>query len=158
MDSSIFADAINAAFAAARKHATLVRDVDDAKHVAICEQFEVRVRSVFAEASGADDALRAHEQFDANRHAKIYSLSVRRNFFSSSTLHFRVDALHTQVWWQLCDAPAVWEYAGWGWFVVPVLTIPDFDAYLQQKVLDLIGTIQEDHTTGTVIRSWGSRF
>jgi len=50
------------------------------------------------------------------------------------------------------------EYAGWGSFVVPVLTIPDFDHYLQQEVLDLIGTLQEDETTGTVIRSWGSRF
>ena len=42
------------------------------------------------------------------------------------------------MWWQLMDTPAVREYAGWGWFVVPVLTVPDFDHSLQQKVLDLI--------------------
>jgi hypothetical protein len=78
--------------------------------------------------------------------------------FSSSTQHFRVDAADRDVWWQLRDAPASWEYAGWGWFVVPVLTVQDFDAYLQQKVLDLIGTLQEDETTGAVIRNRGSRF
>ena len=75
-----------------------------------------------------------------------------------STLHFRADAPHLKVWWQLCDTPAVREYAGWGWFVVPVLTIPDFDTYLQQEILDLIGTLQEDQTIGTVIRNWGSQF
>jgi hypothetical protein len=46
----------------------------------------------------------------------------------------------------------------WGWFVAPVLTVPDFVTYLQQKVLDPIGTLQEDETAGTVIRSWGSQF
>ena len=153
-----FALAITDAFKAARAHALLVRDIDEAKHIAICEQFESRVRTVFSEAHAADDALKTHEQVDANRRAKIYSLSVKRNFLSSSTLHFRVDAPHLKVWWQLCDTPAVREYAGWGWFVVPVLTIPDFDTYLQQKILDLIGTLQEDETTGTVLRSWGSQF
>ena len=155
---SAFATSIAEAFKAARAHAALVRDVDEARHIAICEQFETHVRAIFAAASAADEALHAHEQFDANHHAKIYSLSIKRNFFSSSTLHFRVDARYMQVWWQLRDAPAVREIAHWGWFVVPVLTIPDFDAFLQQKVLDLIATLQEDATTGSVIRSWGSRF
>ena len=153
-----FAQAISDAFKDAHAHAILIRDIDEAKHTAICEQFESRLQCVFAEACVASDALRRHEQVDANRRAKIYSLSIKRNFLSSSTLHFRVDAPHLKVWWQLCDTPAVREYAGWGWFVVPVLTVPDFDAYLQQKVLDLIGTLQEDETTGTVIRSWGSQF
>jgi hypothetical protein len=153
-----FAQAISDAFKAARDHALLVRDIDEAKHIAICEQFESRLATVFAEASAANGALRAHQQVDANRRAKIYSLSIKRNFLSSSTLHFRVDATSMKVWWQLCDTPAVREYAGWGWFVVPVLTVPDFDSYLQQKVLELIGTLQEDETTGAVIRGWGSQF
>jgi len=153
-----FALAISDAFKTARAHAILVRDIDEAKHIAICEQFASRVQIVLAEACAASDALRRHEQFDANHRAKIYSLSIKRNFLSSATLHFRVDAWARQVWWQLIDTPAVREYAGWGWFVVPVLTIPDFDTYLQNKVLDLIGTLQEDTTTGSVIRSWGSQF
>ena len=139
-----FAQAISDAFKAARAHAILVRDIDEAKHIAICEQFASRIQIVFAEACAATDSLRHHEQFDANHRAKIYSLSMKRNFLSSATLHFRVDASAKQVGWQLMDTLAVREYAGWGWFVVPALTVPDFDTYLQQKVLDLIGTLQED--------------
>jgi hypothetical protein len=153
-----FTEAIAHAFKAAREHAALVRDIDEAKHIAICEQFEASVRSVFTEASAADDSLRAFDQFDANGRAKVYSLSVKRNFYSSSTLHFRIDASNMAVWWQVRDASACWEFAAWGWFVVPVLTVPHFDAYLQRKVLDLIGTLQEDETTGPVIRYRGSRF
>jgi hypothetical protein len=118
------AKAIAHAFRAAREHAALVRDIDEAKHIATCEQFEASVRSVFTDASAADEALRSFERFDANGRAKVYSLSVKRDFYSSSTLHFRIDASNTAVWWQLRDAPACWEFAAWGWFVVPVLTVP----------------------------------
>ena len=43
-------------------------------------------------------------------------------------------------------------------YVLPVLTVPDFDLYLQQNVLDVIGTLQEDETADAVIRHRGSRF
>jgi hypothetical protein len=135
--TAAFNSAIAAALKAAREHAVLVRDIDEAEHIHICYQFAESVQRVFSQATLASDALRAHEQYDANRSARISSLTIKRNFFSSSTLHFRVEAADRDVWWQLRDAPASWEYAGWGWFVVPVLTAPDFDAYLQQKVLDL---------------------
>jgi hypothetical protein len=158
LDSAAFASAITAAFKAARDHAVLVRYTDEAKQIAICEQFAEAVQHVYRQAAEASDGLRAHQQFDSNGRARIYSLSIKRNFDSSATLHFRVDAASRAVWWQLCDTPAVHEYAGWGWFVVPILTVPDFDEYLQQKIFDLIGTLQEDDKTGTVIRNWGSRF
>lgn len=158
LDSATFGSAINDALKAARAHAALVRDIDEARHITICEQFAVAVQRVHRQAVEANDALHAHQQFDANGRARIYSLSIKRNFYSSATLHFRVDPASCAIWWQLCDTPAVHEYAGWGWLVVPVLTVPDFDAYLQQKVLDLIGTLQEDETTGTVLRNRGSRF
>jgi hypothetical protein len=131
---------------------------EEAKYIFICYQFAEAVKRVFTQATDASDALRAHEQYDASGSAKVYSLTIKRNVFTSSTLHFRVDAADNDVWWQLRDAPASWEYARWGWFVVPVLTVPDFDAYLQQKVLDLIGTLQEDEATGAVLKHRGSRF
>ena len=37
-------------------------------------------------------------------------------------------------------------------------TVPDFDICLQQKVLDLIGTLEEGETTGAVIRDRSLRF
>ena len=70
------------------------------------------------------------------------TLSIRRDAFMQTCLFFRVDSWRRQTSWQLHDSGNR-EYALGGWWNIPVLEVEDYDAFVKEKVLDLIRTLRE---------------
>ena len=131
------------AVAAAKDHAALLRSLPDEDHTYLCESLASRVVAVFEAASSASEGfLSFHQKRDANGAAMIYGLSVQRDAYTKTCLFIRVDAFHLHTWWQLHEGGNL-EHALGGWWNIPVLQIEDQDAFLEQKVLDLIRTLRE---------------
>jgi hypothetical protein len=97
---------------------------------------------VFTEAWRASEGfLQFHQKRDANGSAMIYGLSVQRDAFAVTCLFIRVDSLHLKTSWQLREGGNL-EYA-LGGCNIPILGVEDHDAFLEEKVLDLIRTLRE---------------
>jgi hypothetical protein len=52
------------------------------------------------------------------------------------------DVLHLQTWWQLHLGGSI-EYALGGWWNTPILQVEHQDAFVREKMLDLIRTLRE---------------
>jgi len=72
----------------------------------------------------------------------IYGLHIQRDVYTLTCLFSRVDSAHLKAWWQLHDGGNL-EYALGGWWNIPILQVEDQDAYVKEKVLDLIRTLRE---------------
>jgi hypothetical protein len=101
------------------------------------------VVALFKEAEVASEGfLRFHQKRDANHSAMIYGLHVRRDAYILTCLFIRVDVPHLKTWWQLHEGGNL-EHALGGWWNIPILQVEDQDAFVKEKVLDLIRTLRE---------------
>ena len=138
-----FPTLVRGAIAQAREHAARLRDTADEEHTRLCEDLESRVVAIFeAAASASDGFLSFHRKRDANGWAMIYGLSIRRDAYTHTCLFVRVDAVHRRTWWQLHEGGNL-EYALGGWWNIPILQVEDQDAFIEEKVLDLIRMLRE---------------
>ena len=78
----------------------------------------------------------------------IYGLSIQRNAYTHTCLFIRVDSVFLQTWWQLHLGSNL-EHALGGWWNLPILDVEDQDAFIQEKVLDLIRTLREAQSSYT---------
>ena len=147
-----FAFTVRATLAAAREHAVQLRDLPEERHRRVCEHLEARVVAVFRQAEAATEGfLSFHQKRDANGSAMIYGLSVQRDDYTKTCLFIRVDVTHLQTWWQLHEGGNL-EHALGAWWNIPILQVEDQDAFVKEKVLDLIRTLCESPS------SYRSRF
>jgi hypothetical protein len=145
--SSDFTHDVRSTLVAAREHAARLRDLSEPAHRQICEHLAERVVAVFTEAYEASEGfLRFHQKRDANHSAMIYGLHIQRDAYTKTCLFIRVDTLHLHSWWQLHNGGNL-EHALGGWWNIPILQVEDQDAFVKEKVLDLIRTLRETPST-----------
>ena len=138
-----FAAAVRVTLLSAREHAARLRDLPKDQHRHLCENLASRVVATFQTAESASEGfLRFHQKRDANGAAMIYGLSIQRDAYTHSCLFIRVDSVFLQTWWQLHLGSNL-EHALGGWWNLPILDVEDQDAFIQEKVLDLIRTLRE---------------
>jgi len=101
------------------------------------EIFEARIERLFRIATAASDGFFEYSKLsDGHYSAHLHRLAVRRTQWSNVALFFRVDTSDLKAWTQVHEASNR-EHARGGWFNVPLLLIPDYDAYIKGKILDL---------------------
>jgi|GEM_PF-6701744 len=144
MDAAEFSSRIREAIKAAQDQSRRVRNTPEALHRVRCERFQETIIKLFMQAEAVSDGfVRYRRERDANGIAKLHSLWVRREPFTNVGLFFRVDSMHLATWWQKHEATN-YAHALGGWWQVPLLSLTDPEAYVQEKVLDLITTLHEE--------------